>query len=39
MKQAAALLNPCFLVNTVFSADGDLAEVVVVTGMKPGRRL
>ena len=28
MKQAAALLNPCFLVNTVFSADGDLAEVV-----------
>ena len=28
MKQAAALLNPCFLVNTVFSADGELAEVV-----------
>ena len=28
MKQAAALLNPCFLVNTVFSADGDLYEVV-----------
>lgn len=28
MKQAAALLNPCFLVNTVFSADGDLAGVV-----------
>lgn len=28
MKQAAQLLNPCFLVNTVFSADGELAEVV-----------
>ncbi|MGN0947350.1 MAG: nickel-dependent lactate racemase [Megasphaera sp.] len=28
MKQAAAMLNPCFLVNTVFSADGDLFEVV-----------
>lgn len=28
MKQAAELLNPCFLVNTVFSADGELCEVV-----------
>ncbi len=28
MKEAAALLNPAFLVNTVFTADGDLYEVV-----------
>lgn len=28
MRQAAALLNPAFLVNTVFTADGDLYEVV-----------
>ena len=28
MKEAAALLKPAFLVNTVFTADGDLYEVV-----------
>ncbi len=28
MRQAAALLNPAFLINTVFTADGDLYEVV-----------
>lgn len=28
MKEAAALLQPVFLVNTVFTADGDLYEVV-----------
>ena len=28
MKEAAALLNPAFLVNTVFTADGALYEVV-----------
>ena len=28
MRQAAEMLNPAYLVNTVFTADGELYEVV-----------
>ena len=39
MRQAAEMLNPAYLVNTVFTADGELYEVVGGIGMKPGKRL